>query len=260
MKELKRPLLSFFIFSYVLFFMFFTLIGIAMLFGAPESLIHILQIISSWSPTFAILILLKRIFPGIRMWDYIKGQFTSRVKASVLSTIVLLQVIIVAATVFLLSITNDTLALSFTSLGILVTSFLNTLVFGPMGEELGWRGYALNELQKKYSPLRSALILGVVWGFWHTPLWFASGFIGVDLIKYIVLFMIGIVSFSIILTLFYNLNKNLLIPILMHLLFNFSLVVIKGDLLDVLVYFMLGYFGVALLLIVLNPNGILYKR
>jgi uncharacterized protein len=36
-------------------------------------------------------------------------------------------------------------------------------------EEPGWRGFALPHLQQSYSPTRSTLILGVVWGLWHLP-------------------------------------------------------------------------------------------
>src|SRR5699024_10121189 len=109
----------------------------------------------------------------------------------------------------------------------------------PLGEQLGWRGFALNEVQKKHSPLKSALIVGVLWGSWHAPLWFLSGYTGVDLIKYIALFMIGIIYVSVIMTLFNNLYKHIIMSIVIHQLFIFSLVMIKGDLLDILVYVML---------------------
>ncbi|MGY0694191.1 CPBP family intramembrane glutamic endopeptidase [Virgibacillus sp. FSP13] len=261
-KALKSPFVGFVITSYVIFFVLFMVIGISIFLGAPGSITNILQIISAWSSTFAFVLLFKRIYPGLRLKDFVKEQFAPKIRFSVLGNVVIIQVIIIAVTIFLLSIINDTqnLALSFTGLGLLFLAFLDNLVRGPLGEELGWRGYALNELQKKHSPLKSALLVGVLWGFWHTPLWFATGYTGVNLIKYIVFFMIGIISFSIIVTLFYNLNKNLVIPIITHQLFNFSLVLIKGDLLDILVYVMLFYFVVAIIIIVINPKEILYQK
>lgn len=39
------------------------------------------------------------------------------------------------------------------------------------GEEIGWRGYVLPRLQAKYDGLASSLILGVIWGFWHLPIY-----------------------------------------------------------------------------------------
>lgn len=50
-----------------------------------------------------------------------------------------------------------------------------TLFFGPLPEELGWRGYALDRLQEKYGALVSSLILGIVWTLWHMPLFFIKG-------------------------------------------------------------------------------------
>jgi membrane protease YdiL (CAAX protease family) len=46
---------------------------------------------------------------------------------------------------------------------------------GPLGEELGWRGFALPRLLERHSPLRASLILGAVWGVWHLPAFLFSG-------------------------------------------------------------------------------------
>jgi membrane protease YdiL (CAAX protease family) len=41
---------------------------------------------------------------------------------------------------------------------------------GPLGEEIGWRGFALPRLLESYSALTASLILGAVWAIWHLPL------------------------------------------------------------------------------------------
>jgi uncharacterized protein len=55
-------------------------------------------------------------------------------------------------------------------LGVLTTAPLILLIDpGVIGEELGWRGFALPRLLERFSPLASGVILGVIWGVWHLP-------------------------------------------------------------------------------------------
>jgi len=51
---------------------------------------------------------------------------------------------------------------------------IQILVGGPLGEELGWRGYVLPALQRRYAPLLAVLILGIGHVIWHLPLFFTS--------------------------------------------------------------------------------------
>ncbi|MBU0512703.1 MAG: CPBP family intramembrane metalloprotease [Chloroflexi bacterium] len=48
-------------------------------------------------------------------------------------------------------------------------------IFGPLPEELGWRGYALDGLQKRMNAVVASLLLGTVWAVWHLPLFFMKG-------------------------------------------------------------------------------------
>lgn len=59
---------------------------------------------------------------------------------------------------------------------LLVSPFLINILIGilipSLGEEVGWRGYALPKLQGQYGPVVGSLILGALHGLWHLPVLF----------------------------------------------------------------------------------------
>ena len=65
------------------------------------------------------------------------------------------------------------------ALSIWPTSLLLYLFFliteGALGAEPGWRGFALPRLEQRSAPLVGTLLLGVLWGLWHLPLFFIPG-------------------------------------------------------------------------------------
>lgn len=48
--------------------------------------------------------------------------------------------------------------------------FIFIFLFIGLGEEPGWRGFALPRLQKRHTPFRASLILAPIWALWHLPL------------------------------------------------------------------------------------------
>lgn len=52
---------------------------------------------------------------------------------------------------------------------------------GPLGEEFGWRGYALPRMLERWPPMTAGMILGLVWTLWHVPAFLFSGIVATPL-------------------------------------------------------------------------------
>jgi len=50
-----------------------------------------------------------------------------------------------------------------------------TFLFGPIPEEIGWRGFAQDRLEPAYGWAKAGLIIGVGWAIWHIPLFLIPG-------------------------------------------------------------------------------------
>ena len=97
------------------------------------------------------------------------------------------------------------------------------LLGGPVQEEFGWRGYALDPLIERFGALAGSLGLGVVWGIWHLP-WFYMPSMTMYYQRPLVGFMITITLLSVVMTwVFQNTGGSLGPMILLHASFNWSL-------------------------------------
>ncbi|MGE7114188.1 CPBP family intramembrane glutamic endopeptidase [Lysinibacillus sp. NPDC047702] len=260
-KKLKKPIASFILLTNLIFLPLFCLVGAIKLLGLPAWLFVIVHCISSWASTFAFAMLFKKIYPGQSFIQFVKNKFKHKIKVSVLLSVSTIQALIFLMIVLIVVSKSEVDSIfTLSSWGMLLYYFLKTLLSGPLGEELGWRGFALMELQKKYSPLKASIIIGFWWGLWHLPIWFTTGFMGIDLMKYILFFMISIISTTILMATFYNLNQNLIIPIIIHHNFNFFIGIINGNLSDLILYNAIFYGIAAILIIIINPKKVLDGR
>lgn len=260
-KKLKNPVTSFILLTNIIFLPLFILVGVIRMLEFPVWVFDVMLCISAWSSTFAFGVLFKRIYPGQSFIQFAKDRFKNKLKFSVILTVSMIQVFIFLVILFIVSNNSEADSIfTKTSWGMLVYFFFKNLLSGPLGEEIGWRGFAQIELQKKHSPLKASIILGFWWGIWHLPIWFTTGYVGIDLVKYMLFFMISIQSTTIIMTVFYNLNQNLIVPIIIHQFFNFFIGIINGNLIDLIMYNALFYLVVAVLIIVINPKKVLYGK
>jgi membrane protease YdiL (CAAX protease family) len=111
--------------------------------------------------------------------------------------------------------------------GFWASLFLIMFLTGATGEEPGWRGFALPRLLERFSPLKAGLLLGLVWNFWHLPLWFTTGSSGTTLLFYILFHTVGIISLNLVMVWIYLRVPDSLAPMfLAHFTFNFGITLV----------------------------------
>lgn len=95
------------------------------------------------------------------------------------------------------------------------------LLLTVLGEEIGWRGYALPRLQGHWNALWSSLILGTVGTLWHVPFWFLQPTFVQYGWGYFALNWAWILAVTIFITwLTNNTGNGLLLAVLFHWSFN----------------------------------------
>ena len=244
-----KNLRFFVIVTYVGFYILLGFCGLIMAWGVSK------DIVSTWAPKVlawislaVIMIWAKKLLPRKTKTEYIKGLFRDKPKPKWILISFAVPIVIFFVSVLLLSV------ILHKQLGNLIDSnfgaypllLLGHLISGPIGEELGWRGYFFAKENEKRGVLKGSLLTALVWGLWHAPLWAMNGYGPLELIVYSLAFMVAFTGFNLLVCHIYATHKNLIYPIIVHLMFNFlsGIIVVSLDELVVgMVIFAVLYIG-----------------
>lgn len=137
------------------------------------------------------------------------------------------------------------------NLVILIPLFLFSIIFyAAIGEEIGWRGYALKKLQQKYNPLKATLFIGIVWSIWHIGYFILVENYSIQNIPGVIIFTFLSAFFC---TWLFNKTKgNVLILILFHASVNFAILFVPSPIIMTVLHL--------ILLVVVLITGRFFKK
>ena len=115
-------------------------------------------------------------------------------------------------------------AIAANPLNILLVLLLS-LISGPLNEEFGWRGYALDRLLVRFGFLRGSLILGFIWAIWHLPWYFTPSQAQYNLLQdsvfHAVMFVPSVMMLSVAVSFVYvKTGRSILAGALVHMFSN----------------------------------------
>jgi uncharacterized protein len=151
------------------------------------------------------------------------------------------------------------LLLDLSVVAVLITLAFSIFPGSAVGEELGWRGFALPRMQVRRSALVSSLIIGVLWALWHLPLWLTGDPVRTPGLY--LAFVASVLALSVILTWVYNSTRSLLVVVLLHATANLPVSLTIDALgadavLPVLLYFGLIVVSAIVVVLVTGPENL----
>lgn len=141
-------------------------------------------------------------------------------------------------------------------LPLIIGGIIGGLVAGFF-EELGWTGFAIPKLRLKHNILSTGLIVGVVWGIWHFPLFMDKDISGT--IPLLVLLMVKLFThlpaFRILMTWVYDCTQSLFVVILMHMSLTASALILQSSItsgIDVIISNLVLAFLLYMIVVIIN--------
>jgi membrane protease YdiL (CAAX protease family) len=131
-------------------------------------------------------------------------------------------------------------------------------IVAPFLEEVGWRGYAMIEIQKRFDALTSTIVIGFLWGIWHFPTVFLRGMMQSSL--FFPGYVLNVVLLSFFFTWFFNNTKgSAVLSVLLHIAANAMVGLFNGAS-DILVQNYAMIILVSALLLVFGEKTMVYAE
>jgi len=177
-------------------------------------------------PTTASLLLTGLIYGRAGFRQLLSHLFKWRVGTLWYAVALLTAPLLVMPILFALSLTSPVfLPNLFTTadrLSLIRSGIVVGLIEGGLLEELGWTGFAVPEMRRRYSVFNTGLIVGILWGLWHIfPTFWGSGDSAgaFSLLLFLppLLFYIGVLPvYRVLMVWVYDRTGSLLVVMLMH--------------------------------------------
>ena len=185
------------------------------------------------APSVVALFLVFLTYPKEKKKDYFRRCFSFR-KAGLkwplitIAVFTALSAVSIAAGVGLLGFEMPTMdylkAIRDNPLNIFLVLLLS-LISGPLNEEFGWRGYALDRMLVRFGFIKGSLLLGFIWAIWHLPWYFTPGQAQYNLLQdsvfHALMFVPSVMMLSVFVSFVYvKTNRSILAGALVHMFSN----------------------------------------
>lgn len=145
---------------------------------------------------------------------------------------------------------------------------LLAIMNGGVSEEVGWRGYVLPKLLQTYSPFKASMIIGFLWGIWHTDNQFWEGIFKGSFFPFFILggHTLETMVIAVLFTWVYlKTNGSLLLCILFHAAINSTFTIMsywwqREPYFIMYAEFTIGFWILALLIVFVFGRAIFSKK
>src|SRR3954451_19368735 len=224
----RHPVAIFFVLTYAIAWAFWVPLVLLQHRAAP-ALDLVLRILGSSTPSVLAILLVAHLQGRAEVRALRRRLLMGGVNIGWYAAIVALTALPVVAVWVSTLFGAPTPILAVTIPAVVVTFLFSIFPGSALGEELGWRGFALPRLQARHSALAASLIVGAVWGTYHLPPFLLGS--PVRPFALFIPFALSCVIMSIFYTWMYNGTRgSLLLAVLLHAATNLPLTIVMGPL------------------------------